>query len=201
MLPLLADDRNMTWLFQQQLNVCQHLSAMLLLTSLATKHFCNVLSSQPVDSKQGASPRTSTWRPCCRNSCIAAPLQCANGCLMPITTLRTPACMRADKLVLSPWQSPVSRFKYAVDPEHCGCAAATACTSADVVPCAISTMVGLAWTAVLKPILRCKCVCSAQLSILVPVLLDMSQTGQTHQHVQERIQSSGAAVKHLQHEQ
>ena len=135
--------------FEQQLDVCHGLSAALLLTSLATKHFCNVLSSQPVDSKQGASPKTSTRTPCCRNSCIAAPLQCANGCLMPITTLLTPACIKADKLVLSPWQSPVSKFKYAVDPEQSACAAAaaaaaTACTSADVVPYATSTMAGSA---------------------------------------------------------
>ncbi len=63
---------------------------------------------------------------------------------MPITTLLTPACIRADKLVVSPWQSPVSRFKYAVDPEQCACAAATACTSADVVPCVTNTMAELA---------------------------------------------------------
>ena len=44
------------------------------------------------------------------------------------------------------------------------------------------------------------CFCAVVYSF-IPVLLDMSQTGQTHQHVQERIQSLGVAVKHLQHKQ
>ena len=71
-------------------------------TSLATKHFCRALSSNPTASKQGASPSTSTLMPCCLSSRTATPRQCASGCLIPITTLLTSACTNADRLALSP---------------------------------------------------------------------------------------------------
>lgn len=72
--------------------------------------------------------------------------KCTNS---PNTTRETPLCSRLRTAESSPWQSPDSRFKYAVAPDASALASPAAWASAETVPCVATTLSMLAHTALM----------------------------------------------------
>jgi hypothetical protein len=72
----------------------------------------------------------------CSLQSVCSYLKCASGCRSPTKTRDTPAPTSAATADSSPWQSPVSRLRYAVAPRAASRACCTASTSLGVVPCA-----------------------------------------------------------------
>ena len=72
--------------------------------------------------------------------------KCTNS---PNTTRETPLCSRLRTAESSPWQSPDSRFKYAVAPDASALASPAAWASAETVPCVATTLSMLAQTALM----------------------------------------------------
>jgi hypothetical protein len=73
-----------------------------------------------------------------RGTLMASPRVWRKGFCKPTTTLSTPQSMSALREVSSPWQSPVSRLRYAVLPRAAGPPNLAAWTSTDSDPCICS---------------------------------------------------------------
>mmetsp|Transcript_35611 Transcript_35611/g.112321 ORF Transcript_35611/g.112321 Transcript_35611/m.112321 type:complete len:212 (-) Transcript_35611:565-1200(-) len=107
--------------------------------SFTRRHASTASSSAAARSDSGPdalplNPSTWTSTPAPARTSMARPWRCFRGCFRPTTTRVTPASMSELTAESSPWQSPLSRLRYAVPPRAPAPAAATAWTSALVVP-------------------------------------------------------------------